>query len=193
MAAAVPTLPLGLDPLITEAKERARRRRIGVVLLACLFVLAVAAVSLVATRPGANGRTVHVAGISAHVPPGWFVTTRPLNGITDPAQRFVVSSFRIGASDFRRGNDQVFRPPATGVLVQVDEQLLPGNSGFAPRPAHLRLGRFSPMETFSGRRWAELTFRLRGRDFYAFVWIGRDATTALRRQVLSILEGMEVK
>ena len=41
MSAGAPALPLGLDPLIGEAKERARRRRL---LVAGVLVLAAAGV-----------------------------------------------------------------------------------------------------------------------------------------------------
>ena len=189
MSAGVPALPLGLDPLIAEAKERARRRRLaGVVLILALIALSI---GLAVKMSGPDARIVRTAGMSVRVPPGWFITRRPLNGITDPAQRFAISSFPIRAADFRQGNEPVFRPPASGVLVQVDEQLPAGNPGFPPRSAHFRLGRFAPLETFTGHRWAEFVFKLGGRDFYAFVWIGRRADAADTAQVLSLLDTMQ--
>ena len=182
---------IALDPLIAGAKQHARRRRL-LAMVVIAAVLAGVVVTFALRSTGGDTRIVRAAGISVHVPGRWFITRRPLNGITDPRQRLVISSFPIASSDFRRGNEQVFRPPATGVLVQVDEQLPAGGPGFPPRPAHLRLGQVAPLETFAGSRWAELTFKLTKRDFYAFVWIGRRAPALEKRQVLAVLDGMRV-
>lgn len=76
------------------------------------------------------------AGIAIHPPVGWFVTTEPLNGITDPVQRFVLSSYRVPAGA-DAGSSYV--PPSRAVLAQVVEEVPPSSDGGAWRPRPLSL------------------------------------------------------
>src|SRR5438270_10102632 len=130
------------------------------------FLLFAASVATAAAPP-----VFRRAGIAIHPPVGWFVTTEPLNGITDPVQRFVLSSYRlpIGA-DAGRG----YVPSSRGVVAQLTEEAPPINGGpWPPRPAHFTLPRLGPMETLDGNRWGERVFRDHGRHFYIFIWVGR--------------------
>jgi hypothetical protein len=193
MSVGVPALPLGLDPLIAEAKERARRRR-----FLALGALVIAAATVGATfglRPTGGGppaRVVRSDGIRLRLPEGWYVTHRLLDDVSWPVQRFVVSSFpeRFDALTAHT----TYTPPQTGALVQIVEETppLPGEH-WPPRPAHLRLGGLGGMKLFGGARWDELIFRLHGRHIYAFVWIGRNAPASTRQQLLSILQGIRAR
>lgn len=180
---------IAFDPLIAEAKERARRRRLGVVLAIALAVT-LALVLALRSPTGAGGvRSFHIEGISATIPAGWFVTHRPLMNVSWPVQRFVVSSFPV-TYDLRTA-DASYLPPQTGVLAQIVEEWVPISGEHWPaRPVHLRLGQLGKMKLYGGNRWTELLFRLHGRHFYAFVWIGRRAPASETRQLQSILEGM---
>src|SRR5437870_10101307 len=60
MSATVPALPLGVDPLIAEAKQRARRRRILALAVATIAVTAFAATLTSTFRP--SGPTATAAG-----------------------------------------------------------------------------------------------------------------------------------
>lgn len=193
MSASIPALPFAFDPLIAEAKQRARRRRS--VALAAIALLGIAAVvALLRPFGGPGTRVVSSDGISMQIPSGWFFTRRPLTpGITGPMPRFVVSSYRIPGSAFRGYGASYYLPSSSGVLAYVMEQF-PADLRPVWKPlSELRLGRLGPAEVLTGRRWAEFTFRLHGRDFYAFMWIGRHASPSQRNGLLGILEGMTAK
>ena len=70
MSVVVPALPLGLDPLIAEAKERARRRRLLALALS-LLIVAAAATSVVLTRPSSRAS---VSPLPAHGGPLYSVS-----------------------------------------------------------------------------------------------------------------------
>lgn len=131
------------------------------------------------------------AGIAIHPPVGWFVTTEPLNGITDPVQRFALSSYPVpvGAD---AGSSYV--PPSRAVLAQVVEEVPPSNDGGAwrPRPSRFTMPRLGRMETLSGHRWGELLFRDHGRHFYIFIWVGRRATATQVGVLLHTLDGLRI-
>ena len=61
MSADVPALPLGLDPLIAEAKQRARRRRLLVLAAAGLIAAGLLAFELAPSRTG-GGHTARSRG-----------------------------------------------------------------------------------------------------------------------------------
>ncbi len=131
-------------------------------------------------------------GIRIHLPSGWYVTHRLLDPVSWPVQRFVISSFpeRFDALTVHTE----YSPPQTGVLTQIVEEAPPlSGEHWAPRPAHLRPGQLGKMKLFAGQRWDELLFRLHGRHFYAFIWIGRDSPATTRQQLLAILDGMRVR
>ena len=182
---------IALDPLIAEAQERARRRRLLEATLVAVVALGVALA--VALPGGAGSRAVHAAGISVRIPQGWFMTRRPFTGITNPVQRLVISSYRVPAAGFNSVGASDYVPSATGVLVDLMEELPATRNPAWQPPGRLRLGRLGGMETFAGRRWAELLIRLRGRHVYAFVWVGRHASALQVQQLLSILNGMRTR
>jgi hypothetical protein len=183
-------LPLGHDPLIAEAKRRALRRKVAGVVVIILVGSAVGVI--LALRPtggsGTGARTYHVDGIRVRVPAGWYFTRRHLTYVTGPVQRLVVSS--VPVPPVAPGT---FVPPQSGVLAQILEESPPAPGGaWKPRPATLRFGRLGGMETYGGHRWDEFLFSLAGRHFYAFAWVGPTASASERRQLLSILEQMQV-
>ncbi len=193
MSAGVPALPLGIDPLIAEAKDRARRRRL--LALGALAAIAAAAIgTTLGLRPSGAppARVVRSDGISLRLPRGWYVTNRPLNNVSWPVQRFVLSSFPEHFDAAQTSG--YYLPPQTGVLAQIVEEAPPlSGEHWRPRPAPLRIGSLGLMKLFGGDRWGELLFRLGGRHFYAFVWIGRNAPASERQQLLTILERMRVQ
>jgi len=108
--------------------------------------------------------TAVVAALALAIPAGWHVTTASVTPITNPVERFVLYS---GAAP-RPG-----APPRAGqVLAIVMEERAPDLSVFPPRPRRFRLRRLTTMESFAGKRWAEIVFRDRRRAFYVFVGVG---------------------
>ena len=160
------------------------------------LTLTLAAVAVLASTAAAGVSRAHVfrtAGIVVRYPAGWHVSTEPLTGISDPVQRFVLSSYPIPAGFSSTGG--YYAPPAHGVLAQLDEEVPPiaNDNPWPPRPHHFTLPRLGRMEGFAGKRWAELTFQQHGRRFYLFIGIGRHATTAQIRTLLATLDRMTVK
>jgi hypothetical protein len=161
-----------------------RQIAIGLVLLLAMAGLACAA--------GGGLRAFRGPGIVLRYPRSWFVSTEPLNGIIDPVQRFVLSSYRVpvGRPDF--GGNYV--PPPRGVIAQLVEEVPPLNNGgvWPMRPHQFKLGRLGRMEGFGGNRWAELRFRDHGRRFYIFIGVGRNASSARIALLLRSLDGMRI-
>jgi hypothetical protein len=153
----------------------------------------VAAVALVASAAArAVGQPVfHGPGIALRTPSGWYVTNEPLNGITDPVQRFVLSSYRIPIGADAGGS---YVPSSHGVIAQLLEEEPPiANPGpWQPRPHRFRLPRLGRMETLSGDHWGKLVFREHGRHFYIFIWVGRRASSAQIGLLLHALDGMTI-
>lgn len=143
--------------------------------------------------PAACGGETHVFrsdGIVVRVPAGWHVSTRPLNGVTDPVQRFLLSSVSV-PPNASAGNG--YLPPSDAVLAQVIEEAPPDYSNPWPkRPAHFKIGKLGRMETLDGKRWGELFFRDHGRHLYLFVWVGRHAHRAQVAALLHALDGLQV-
>lgn len=140
---------------------------------------------------GGSGRQVfRTTGIAVHVPAGWHISTRPLTNVTNPVQRFVLSSARL-PKNANSGNGYV--PPSHAVLAQLIEEVPADNSNPWPnRPSRFKLPHLNGMETYAGNRWGELLFRERGRHFYIFVWVGRQATGAQTAKLLHALDGLRV-
>jgi hypothetical protein len=67
-------------------------------LVALVALGVVASTSVAATDP----RVFRGSGIVLQMPIGWHVTNIPLNGITNPVQRFVLSSYRRRQTGLRR-------------------------------------------------------------------------------------------
>lgn len=131
------------------------------------------------------------AGIAIRPPVGWYVTTEPLNGITDPVQRFAVSSYRIPIGADAGGG---YVPSSRGVVAQLDEEAPLINGGpWPPRPPHFTLPRLGRMETLDGNRWGEIVFRDHGRHFYIFIWVGRHATKTQVGLLLRALDGIQIR
>src|ERR1700733_5053051 len=94
---------------ITDAEERVPRTRYGTrrrVAVAASMTLLLGLAAAVATVPAIAGDTSSSPrpsrlfvdrghGISLRYVDGWHVSNQRLNGIIDPVQRFVVSSYRI--------------------------------------------------------------------------------------------------
>jgi hypothetical protein len=155
-----------------------------------------AALALLASAAAAGGTGTHVfrtAGIVVRYPAAWHVSTEPLTGIADPAQRVVLSSYPIPIGVASAGG--YYAPPARGVLAQLDEEVPPlaNDNRWPPRPHRFTLPRLGRMEGFGGKRWAELTFQQHRRRFYLFIGIGRRATAGQVRTLLAALDGMAIR
>ena len=152
-----------------------------------------AAVVLVAsTTADAVGAPVFRGpGILLRTPRGWYASNGPsLNGVSDPVQRFVLSSYRIPPG---AGGVGIYVPSTRGVVAQLAEEVPPSPSpDWRLRPAHFRLPRLGRMETLGGNRWGELLFREHGRHFYIFIWVGRRASSAQVGLLLHALDGMTI-
>jgi hypothetical protein len=111
MAAGAPALPLGLDPLIAEARERARRRRL-VALVALMVVAAAAASTTYDLRSSGNS-----LGLCTSVPAGWKETR--VTTIPNQPPTVVLTNFRFGRMNDLYGLSDRFAWPANGVTVAV--------------------------------------------------------------------------
>jgi hypothetical protein len=114
------------------------------------------------------------------------VTTAQLSGITDPVERVALYS---GSPP-----NAMVAPRARQVIAIVMEQEPPVAvevARFPPRPRHFRIRRLTRLEGFSGRRWAEITFRDHGRAFYLFIGVGSRADAQVPR-LLRALDSLRV-
>lgn len=146
----------------------------------------------VATAPAAVGPTVfRGAGITLRAPSGWWVSNAPLTTITNPVQRFVLSSERVPAGADAGGS---WLPSSRGVLAQLTEDVPAnaGDRGWPPRPQRFTLPRLGRMETLNGNRWGEVLFREHGRHFYLFIWVGRHASSTKTRALLHALDDLRI-
>jgi len=132
-------------------------------------------------------------GIAITYPTGWQVSNRPLGYISDPAQRFVVASYRVPGGRPNDGGD--YRPPRAGVIAQLLEEQPPdpdAKKDYPVRPATFALPKLSDhVEGYSGR-WGEMVFRDRGRDFYIFVGVGPSTPATRVETLLRTLDTMTV-
>jgi len=131
--------------------------------------------------------------VAITVPHEWRVTNEPLDYISDPIQRLVVSSYRVPRGGPNASGTYVV-PPGQ-VLAQLDEQVPPDADapGFPQRPTRFAVPRLTNrLEGHTGR-WGEITFRQRGRDFYLFVGVGVGADGQIRLgRLLGLLDGLKV-
>jgi hypothetical protein len=156
-------------------------------------VVVLAAVVLGVSSAGALGSTVfRDAGITLRAPSGWWVNDRPLTRITNPVQRFVLSSYRVPGGADAGGS---YTPSPQGVLAELTEDVPAGASarGWPSRPQRFVLLRLGRMETLNGNRWGEVVFRDQGRHFYLFIWVGRHAAPAQISMLLRALDGMTIR
>jgi hypothetical protein len=87
--------------------------------------------------------------------------------------------------------------PRDGALVELQERAGTPTSDFVPRPRHFTASMGAsntdvedcvPGRRAFNARW--ISFRDRRRLFYAIVALGKDATPAVRRQALSLLDSL---
>lgn len=164
---------------------------------AYLLVLAACGGSERAARP-ADTRVVRGGGMTAEIPRGWHSTLRPVNAVSSPPQRLVVTSFRL-------------RPPvrADGCSLEPLHRQLPDDGAFLylfeyegptvrqlrdtpPRPRRFRL---DPKTLSSCECTGEgymLRFRDRRRSFQAHVTLGPRASRDTRERILAVLDSLEV-
>ena len=171
-------LPVELDPLIAEAKERARRRR----LLALGAVVVVAAAAVGATI-GLRS-TGNALGVCATAPSSWKERTVNLPGPAPPT--VVLTNFRFGRLDYVFGlGDDTLRWPRGGVAIAVMNE---GPSATPRFRSSLRV-RASDFGAFEGMRhpFVERAIRSNGRVLDAFVEVGSvtPATVAAANQALA--------
>jgi hypothetical protein len=175
---ATDALSLGLDPLIAEAKERARRRR----LLALGAVVVLATAAAVGTTYGlrTSGNSL---GVCARVPSGWQERT-----VTNPAlgpPTVVLTNFRFGRMNDYYGLTDRLDWPANGVTVAVSNA--PVGDWYAPRRAlHVTRRDFGGIEGSiqpSGQKIVGSS----GRNLTALVEVGKltPTTIALANQALA--------
>jgi hypothetical protein len=179
MSARVPALPLGVDPLIAEANERARRRRL--LALGLVAVVAAAAVGTTfALRSSANA-----LGVCATPPSGWQERTVDYLPLA-PSKTIVLTNWRFGRmTDFYGLTDRAGWP-AQGVTIAV------GNIGLRSRPSAkagaLRVNRAS-FGGFEGAAYpaAHFAVRSQGRVLDAYIEAGAltPATIAAANQALA--------
>ena len=128
-------------------------------------------------------------GIRFHYPESWFVTTRPLSNGTNPVYRFAVSTVPVRRT---RADEGPCLPgvakqlPAAAVLAFLREALGYDRTRSLPRmprrPRNFRLPNRSDSFLCGFKRgslW--LPFRDRGRAFYLGIYVGPEATAAVRR------------
>jgi hypothetical protein len=185
MSAGVPALPFEADPLIAEAKQRARRRR---------FLALGAFVVVVAAAAAGTGYELHSSanslGVCATVPSGWKERTLPARAESDGAvapATVVLTNFRFGRMDDLYGLTTRMPWPAGGVTVAVSNWG-PSPKPFAPRPHVLRVEHHS----FGGIEGAQLpaaNFQVEsnGRLLGTYVEVGTltPATIAAANQALA--------
>ena len=189
----LPRLPWALDPLIAEAKRRARRRR----LLVCLGLVLLAGIVVgltVALRPSGGGPSggfaaptgaVRAGSLAVSVPRGFRQLEIRRHGkvigslVTD--YRVTPGSPTLGAAVF----------PANGVLLSLGHAPgLPASVSLPPLRLPLTLHELGgPKYHSDGTTWNN-TFKFRGQLYTITFWAGRDASTdhraALRDALLSI-------
>ncbi len=133
-------------------------------------------------------------GISLRYFDGWHVTNLPLNGIIDPVQRFVLSSYRITPGSASR-DGSVAAPSSSGVVAQLaeTEPPLPLVLNRLPvRPRKFTIPKLGRVEGFAGDRWGEIVFKEHRRAFYLFLGVGAQANRAARSQLLAALDTLVI-
>jgi hypothetical protein len=125
-------------------------------------------------------------------PGSLFVSNRPLNWWSNPAQRFVLANYRVPGN--RPNGNGDYTPPLTGVIAQLVEEVPPPDPDFkAPgRPKRFALPKLTNRMEGFGNRWAELSFRDHGRGFTLFIGVGRDASPGQIALVLHALDGLTI-
>jgi hypothetical protein len=183
MSAGVPALPFGLDPLIAEAKERARRRR-----LLALGVLVVAAVVIGVTFALRSPSRVNSLGVCASRPSGWKERTIDDPSVNPPA--VVLTNFRFGRMDDFYGLSDRFAWPANGVTVAV-ANVGPSATPPVERSAlRITAGGLGQLEGVL-QRSGQVAVRSHGRILVAYVEMG-SVTPATIGAANEVLAGVRV-
>ena len=131
-------------------------------------------------------------GLVLRYPSSLYISDQPLDSITNPVQRFVLSTYRVPGDRPNAGGNYTPRP--TGVIAELLEEVPPYDPAFqAPlRPSHFMLPKLNDHLEGFGDRWAELPFRAHGRDFYLFVGVGDRASASKVALVLRTLDAVTI-
>jgi hypothetical protein len=167
-----------LDPLIAEAKERARRRR-----LLALGAVVVVAAAAVGTTYGLRS-SGNLRGVCATTPSGWKQRTPKFAPPTPPT--VVLTNFHFGRLDDVFGiTDPHLDWPASGVLVAVGNWP-PDSTVSRAGPLRVTRASFAGMEG-SSLPTAHFGLRSHGRilDVYVTVATLTPATIAAANQALA--------
>ncbi|MDQ5822434.1 MAG: penicillin-insensitive murein endopeptidase [Actinomycetota bacterium] len=147
----------------------------------------IAAVAALTLAPGAGAEAFDTAnGISGRLPAGWRVVDRYFTNCVDPREVLAVSSFRVGAKPVL---------PRRGAFFVLEETNAYVNR-FPARPGRFRLvGKPSGLECcvpLHAPGWV-VHFRAAGRGFYAYVFLGPDATRRTRSKLLGVLDSLRFR
>jgi hypothetical protein len=178
VAASVPVVLFGLDPLIAEAKERARRRR-----LRALGAVAAIAAAAIGTTFGLRS-SARALGVCATPPSGWRERTVTRTSLGPPA--IVLTNWRFGRmEDFYGLGGAAKHWLAGGVTVVV---LNEGPAATPPIGRALRVT-YADFGRFEGMRFpsAEVAVRSHGRVLNSYVEVGTvtPATIAAANRALA--------
>lgn len=137
-------------------------------------------------------RVFHGPGLALRYPGGLFLSTRPFDSISDPVQRFVLSTYRVPGG--RPNSDGDYTPPPTGVIAELLEDVPAPDPDFeAPaRPASFTLPALTDNMEGHGARFGEIAFRDHARDFVLLVGVGNSARPAKVALLLRVLDGLTV-
>lgn len=176
MSVGVPALPLGLDPLIAEARDRARRRRF---LLGGVALVAAAAIGATVAAESGGAAT----GLCATAPSGWKELSLPKT--PTKVATVVLTNWRFGTAGYGYG---LFLPPPwprSAVIVSVS------NDGPAATPrfrSALQVSR-GEFTGFEGMRYpaAQTAIHVGSRVLAAYVEVGAltPATVAAANRALA--------
>jgi hypothetical protein len=170
--------------------------RAGVGLLLALLVLVPGRFDSLALAAGSNAPPFRAPafGLFGRAPAGWYATDRPLVRLVAPRPVLAVASFSLAGLPAETGDcphAALRRRGARGALLMLleerEEHYL---NRFPLRPRAFRLHPYA--SGCYGRRGQELTFRARGRAFYAFISLGAQAPPASVRLLEATLDSLGV-
>lgn len=172
------------------------------VLTAACVAVAACGGSRTPQPPPATATPYSTHGLTVALPSGWSVARRSLTpNLADPRERLSVATFRLST---RTGRCAQFPAALSDVgprdaFVTLQEQSdrstrtlfpqRPARFGLATGTALTEATACSPT-TPSSKRW--MSFSDHGRNFYALVAIGPEATAATRAAAFRILDGLRV-
>lgn len=143
---------------------------------------------------GERSRTVSLPrGVSAHLPAGWELLRKPINGVIYPAQVFAAASYPVKLGDTAPGCGRVSdQSPPGGVLIQVIQYAgRPNPENFPPRERPFRL----PKHAYAVHECAgpsyNIVFRDHRRGLQAFVILDRHRVDPrIRQQAIELLSSL---